>query len=265
MSMQMEPAAAPAPGAPGPLAPAVPGFGAGSVLSRAFSVWARNFPSFTAVAILFALPALLVTALGPAPEESRFGTPLARFLGNVLTLATTGALTHGVLQALDGREVRLGAMLATGVRKLGKLFLVSLGVGLLAMFGLLLLVVPGLIALCAFWVAAPVAVAEQGGAGEAMSRSATLTQGYRWPVLAALLVTFGAALALAAIAGFGVGFAATVLAGPEAVDHPAVDAIIELLSTVASGFLYAAPAVAYHDLRVLKEGVDTGQLSRVFD
>jgi hypothetical protein len=234
----------------------------GSVLSRAFSVWWGNAGVFTGIAVLFAMPGAAITLLGGGGEG---GTAAAGFVGGVLGLATTGALTQGVLQALAGREVQLGAMLGTGVRKLAKVFLVSMGVGILMLLGTILLVVPGMIAAATYWVAAPAAVAEEGGAGEAMSRSAVLSKGHRMTLFAAFGVTTLVTLAVGLGVAFGAEAVAAAIIGPPVENDPRLGAIVDLVAAAASTFAYAAPAVAYHDLRVLREGVDTGQLARVFD
>jgi uncharacterized membrane protein len=119
-----------------------------------------------------------------------------------------------------------------------------------------LLIVPGLIVSTMLFVATPVCVVEQLGPFASMERSAQLTNGHRWKIFALLL-----------------------LAVPTAIVSEAVDLTVEMVDggeLVASvgqviwdAIWGAADAVlviaAYHDLRVVKEDVDTEQIAVVFE
>jgi hypothetical protein len=230
--------------------------GVGSLLGRTFSVWWRNVVPFSGVALLLQSPLVLQPLLldGASAGGEAAWSVAATLLGLVLGLVVAGALTHGVIQSLDGRPVRLGGLLGTGFRKMWRILLVSLGVGIVTMLGFLLLIVPGLVAMSALYLAVPAAVVEPVDAGKAMSRSWNLTRGHRL-TLFLLLLLFG-------ILGGGVG---GFVAGLGLAGSPALVASGQALSIVLQGLTLAAPAVAYHDLRVAKEGVDTAQLLRVFE
>ena len=66
--------------------------------------------------------------------------------------------------------------------------------GVMVGIGFVLLVVPGLILACMFFVAVPVAVVERPGVFEALARSGRLTRGHRVPILGVLVATFYLAL-----------------------------------------------------------------------
>lgn len=244
-------------------APGNPPFSVGRVISRTFSVWSRNALVFTGVALLINLPAIALAFAGAGLTNRGPASALKPLLENVLALVTSGALTAGVLQSLGGERPGIGRLLATGLRKAGWIFLISLGVGLLVGCGTVLLIVPGLIALSGCYVAVPAVVAERDRGGtDAISRSWELTRGRRMKVLAVALVFALGALAVTFALGALFGYAATLLTGGVG---QGTMGLLEILAIVLAGIAQCAPAVTYHDLRVEKEGVSTEQLAAVFE
>jgi hypothetical protein len=236
-------------------------FTAGAVIGRSFSTWFRNLVPFSIVTLLVNVPVFAIEAIvAPGPSgESGWGVVPARFVSALANLVVTAALTYGVLQSLRGETVPLGRLLGSGFSKMGSVLLVSIGFGLIVFLGFVLLVVPGVIALCALYVAVPAVVVEDVGPGEALGRSRTLTKGSRWSILAVALVVGVVTFVAAAAAG------ALVALGVSALPHPVPallsTAIVALLTPLGA----CAAAVAYHDLRVAKEGVDTATLVKVFE
>lgn len=243
-------------------ASSAPPFSVGSVLSRAPAVWARNAGPFTVVALLLQLPPFALAVgrrflHGPVVGPDLLQTAVDNFFG----LATAGALTYGVLRALRGERTRTGAMVAIGLRNFGRIFVTSFAVGLVTFVGSLALIVPGIVAIVGLYVAIPAAVAEPGIGAlvEAPRRSWELTRGRRFPVLgvaAVSFITFTVAIILVVtLLRLMVGM----------VPWPAGMALTRTFMAIAAGILYTVPAVAYHDLRVEKEGVSTADLVKVFE
>ena len=131
------------------------------------------------------------------------------------------------------------------------MILAALGVGLAA----ILLVFPGLMLFVMWYVAVPVCVVERAGPITSMGRSRELTKGYRWKVFGMLLL-----VGLFQMVGAG------VIAGMSYTAGTAVGLIVNLIWTaIVSAFSAVLAVVAYHDLRVAKEGVDTDQIAAVFE
>ena len=165
-----------------------------------------------------------------------------------------------MLTSLRGGRAPLGALFGTGFRKMGAVFATGFRVGLWVLLGVLLLVVPGVMWYCALYVAVPAVVVEAGlaSSADALQRSRELTSGSRWAifVVAALVgvvnaVAFGVAAVLAALA--------------QALPHPIAVLLATAVIALASTFGACASAVAYHDLRVAKEGIATADLVKVFE
>lgn len=231
-----------------------PGLTAGSLLARTFAIWARNLPAFAAAALVVFSPLLALTAFYGEALSAAF-RPTRELISLILSFVLTGAVTSLVLRQLAGQRGGLAASLGVAAERVFAIFTTSFWGGLAVVGGLLLLVLPGLWLFAVFFVAVPVAVVERPGAFASLWRSAELTKGYRAHCLAAALLltllSLGVVAALAAAAGLG-ETRAGLIAGE------AIGALVGSLGSVAS-------AVAYHDLRVAKEGADPGAMARVFE
>lgn len=125
-------------------------------------------------------------------------------------------------------------------------------VGLAATFGLLLLVVPGVIVLLVWFVAVPVVAMEGATVPEALRRSAALTRGHRARIfgIVVLLILIGL-VASALVGGIlggtlpSTGFGASV----------AVEAVAILVGALIGAWSGAVQAVVYIDLRIRSEGL----------
>ena len=242
----------------------------GSVFQRTFTIWAGNLVPFCLVGLIVQSPVLL-TLVGI--EVTGASMPLLqRVLGlvsNILTLILAGGVTYGVFQHLRGEKADFGEILRLGLSRLGTVWGTAILTGLAIALGMCALLIPGLILMTRFWVAVPVAVIEAPGAFAAMGRSGELTEGNRWRVFAVAL-TLGAAMFVAALfLGLGLALfqgsseAATL---GEGLAEPAwSQALLEILLIPLQALNAVAPAIAYHDLRVGKEGADVEDLLRVFE
>ena len=102
-----------------------------------------------------------------------------------------GALVYALVQLKEGRRPTYFEAISVGRRNWGRLFSARFQAGIWIVFGLVLLVVPGIVLMvrCAFIDA--VVVLEGVGGNRARSRSAELTRGFRWQIFLAGLLFFG--------------------------------------------------------------------------
>lgn len=165
-----------------------------------------------------------------------------------------------MLESLRGGRAPIGTLFGTGFRKAGWVFAVSFRVGIWLLLGTLLLVVPGIVWYCALFVAVPAVVVESklGSSADALQRSRDLTRGDRWGIFAVAAVSFVLAVAITVAV-------AALLAFAEALPPPIVMVLANAVVALASTFGAITAAVAYHDLRVVKEGAATEDLARVFE
>lgn len=232
----------------------------GRVFALAFSCWAAELVPFTLVGLIVYTPSLIGYGLMAAAEAGQLPVVVFGLFANILTLVLSGAVTYGVFQHLRGGTVGAGELLRTGFSKLGAVLAVGIVTGIGIALGVCALIVPGLILLTRWWVAVPVAVIESPGLAESLSRSTALTEGNRWRVLAVALGLTVVGGLVGAVAGAAVNALLPSATGPAL-----RTLLLKVLLLPVQILAAVAPAIAYHDLRVGKEGADVSDLLEAFD
>ena len=228
----------------------------GDVLSGSWRLFVSRFGSFTALALVAFAPHLLFVLLAPSGAASAIFPVLSYILEVACTSIAHAAIIYGVIQVLRGRGFTFGESMRIGLGRFGPILGLSLLVGVLAVLGLILLIVPGFIVATMFAVAIPVCVAERAGVGASMKRSAFLTKGNRWRIFA---ITLLVAFATSFVVGFIVAFLARL-------EGAMVAALVRYPMVATLGAFNAVVAgVLYHQLRMAKEGVDIEKIAAVFD
>jgi hypothetical protein len=243
-------------------------FRVGHVLTKAWSVFSRNFLTFMLVTGIANLPPLLIqqpVPVAPAdPFQNLRTTMLAAFLSIVLTYLATAMVVFGAFEVMRGRPVNLGESAKVALRRFFPIIGLAIVVPVLIYLGAILLIVPGIILYTMWFVATPVCVVERLGTFRSMGRSRQLTKGNRWRVLGLSLVIFIPALIVGSIV------AGVMLQGGAAALNEAFGSTLGKIANLLWGAFWTAfyavvVVVSYHDLRVAKEGVDTDQIAAVFD
>ena len=252
----------------------VTAFSVGDIISTSFRVYFSNLPTFLPLSLIVFLPSFAVALI---PESSSVNNPVvidpsqvtpARLLelglvtmreGFVLLLCGVwlqAAFAFGVVRNLRGGSIGFAEMFVHSVRLLLPAILVAVIVAFATTIGFLLLIVPGVFIALVLWVAVPAAVVERSGL-RALGRSARLTDGFKGQI-------FGLALVLI-LFQFVAGSAVALLIGTVTSVTFVVWLGSQLFGVLLSGIWATAVSVTYHDLRVVKEGVDTQVVARVFD
>jgi len=210
----------------------------GAVIRRVFDIYVEQAAVLMpAAAVVFAFTGILGGVLIAASPTLAF---LAVAIDLVAVTLFTGMVVQLVADVQDGRrDATPRQLLGAAAPVLGQLILVGVVVAVGIMAGFILLILPGLILITMWSVAAPVVVLEHPGVFAALRRSRLLVRGNGWRVFAvilALVVLVGAAGnlidAAAESAGTGAGIVARVVVG--------------VLSAPLSAL---AAAVLYFDLR----------------
>jgi len=253
-------------------------FTAGGLVARSFGAWWRNLLPFVLLSVIASAPMMAgslwlfqgVFALRPGqppPPEVLADLPMRAGLFALawaaavgLQVVFAGALTFATCADLSGRRPGIREMLRVGTRRglpvVGVGFAMWLGI----VAGLLLLLAPGVMLACTWAAAIPAAVVERPGVLGALRRSAALTRGRRWQVLGGFLAILG----LLWVITLAVQVASVALALPLGGGPLAALLASQLANAVLAGLPAVAMAVAYHDLRLEKEGVDAEEIVRVF-
>ena len=236
-------------------------FQAGSVMSRGFAIFFRNFVPFMLLAGLVFSPLIVYTALidlsldNPNLVDAIQTWMIVVIAGSIpLGMLLSATLVYGTFQQLRGQPASIGECLSYGIGRIFPVLGVALLAGLCIILGLVLLVIPGVIVATMLWVAIPVAVVERPGIVASLRRSTELTSGNRWRILGILVVLNVIERVMSFI-----------------IENAVLEniALYLAMSLVIAAFIAAIDsvitAVGYHDLRVAKEGVDTSQIASVFD
>ncbi|WP_374657984.1 YciC family protein [Phenylobacterium sp.] len=250
-------------------------FDFGRVVKNTFQVIGSNLKELLVLsAPLSGLPALalgwaqVAYAGGEAPSAATglatFGLGAVGFvvavIGSALLQAT---IVRVAVSTLNGQSASAFAEMRKSIPFIAPLLGLGLLVGLGVMLGTMLLIVPGVILMIMWSVAAPAFVVERIGVFDSLSRSRNLTRGHRWRIfglfVAYLAVYFAAALVLGGVA---VAFSFAGGAGASAIASVVGDALASVIGGVISS---AGAAAIYYELRAIKEGVGVNQLASVFD
>lgn len=254
-------------------------FSAGSVIGRALGVTGKNFLTFFLIALIVMGPVVALQRLigvgepvaraagerkparrggGEAEAAAKRPDPKKELAGMVLNFVGQsvlgGAFAFGVFQSLRGGRAGVGECLSRAFGRIAPILGVSLVYGVAVGLGSLLLLVPGIMIACAWYLSVPVTTVERLGVGASLGRSGDLTRGYRWSIFGMfLLVTLlGVVVTL-------------VLAGVLAALGPIVALFgMGIVAVFIALFAGTLSAVCYHDLRLVKEGASTEELLRVF-
>ncbi len=161
----------------------------GAVLSRVFRVYREQFSTLIQVSVVvFGVTGILNVVLVAASSTLSF---LSTFITLVGTFIFTGAIVELVADIQDNRrDASIGELFSPVFPVLGQLLLVGIVAGICTGIGFVLLVIPGLILLTIWAVAAPVVVLERPGGLGALGRSRELVRGNGWRVFAVIFVLF---------------------------------------------------------------------------
>ncbi|MBV9110058.1 MAG: hypothetical protein JO306_11675 [Gemmatimonadetes bacterium] len=219
------------------------------VLDAAFQVIrARYVDMFLAVGLV-TFPAYALDLFIP-DELSKLGTLIHGFL----MMFGAAAVVVIASDAYVGRQRSVREAVGAALSRWGSLWGVSLMKNLLIGFGILFLVVPGVIALIVTFAMVPAVMVEDASTSDAFDRSRALARDQWGRVFVSVVLGFGMMYVAYFSLLLGIGVVIGLLGGNVT---PSADAIM-------SQFFYAAiyplpvtvATLMYYDLRVRKEGFD---------
>ena len=159
-------------------------------------------------------------------------------LGNALVALT-------VVQQLRGETVNVGSNVQRVLARIVPLVLTVFYGFVVVCAGLLALIIPGLIAMTAFFVAIPACILDRTGPNSSLSRSADLTRSHRWPIFAVIAAFLILNIILNAALNKILGAIAATLW------H---QVRLLLVGAIVPAFWTVVIAVIYFDLRAATEG-----------
>jgi hypothetical protein len=191
----------------------------GAVIRRVFDIYVDQAPVLLpASAVVFVVTGIVTALLVAAAPGLAL---LALLLSLVATTLFTGMVVELVADLQDGRrDHSVGDLLRAAAPVIGQLILVGIVAAIGIVIGFVLIIVPGLILITIWAVAAPVVVLERPGVFPALGRSRELVRGNGWQVFGVIFVLFflvlfvSSGIEIAAdSAGTGAGLVARVVVG----------------------------------------------------
>jgi len=191
----------------------------GGVIRRVFSIYVDQASVLMpAAAVVFVFTGIIAGLLVVAsPGLALLAFAIIIVASNVFT----GMVVELVADVQDGRrDATAGQLLRAVSPVLGQLILVGIVVAIGVVVGFVLIIIPGLILLTIWSLAAPVVVLEHPGVFAALTRSRELVRGNGWQVFGVIVLleilvgVVGFIIeAAAASAGSGAGLVARVVVG----------------------------------------------------
>jgi hypothetical protein len=159
----------------------------GSVISRTFNIYADQ------ASVLLPAAAVVFVMVGIIDAVLVAVAPVLLLIGFIISLVAitlfTGMVVELVADVQDGRrDATVGQLLNAATPVLGQLILVGILAGVGITIGFILIIIPGLILITIWSVAAPVVVLEHPGALNALGRSRELVKGNGWQVFGVIVV-----------------------------------------------------------------------------
>ena len=217
------------------------------ILDASFQLYRAHASALIVIAAIVFVPPAVLGAMAPS-ELGR----VIELAGNLLIPVAQGATAVLVAAAFDGRSIEAGEAFGQLRGRIGTLVLLQIVSGILMVFGLVLLVVPGIIAIIWTAVSQPVAAIEGVPTTESLRRSRDLARGHGMHVLGTLLLMVVLLFAMLIGGGLAVG----ILASLVGLGEGAIDFVAELLIVPLYPLLGVATSLLYFDLRVRREGAD---------
>jgi hypothetical protein len=259
----------------------------GNVVSRGVGAIRANFLPFFGAALLCAgLPSFVqqyslysgfgAALSGASPDPGAMLASTVWMLGAFLLyifgyFLLQGFVTRSSILTMMGRDPDHAASLGIALRLLLPLIGLAIVSAIAIMVGFILLIVPGLMVMVAFLVAAPALVEERRGVMESIRRSRDLTRGSRWLIFLLLILFWVVSVivstllnTVAGVSMLGPQLAAggTGIALPNALLAGLAGGIAATLSALFNTVLVAS---LYVELRTVKEGASTEVLAGIFE
>ena len=256
-------------------------FDIGDVIKAGLSTYWKNLPNAIVLAAIGVTPLIVFLAFAFAwvlGDDTGAGSVFwSGFAAYAFVLCfylfwIEAGMTFVVVRTLRSGPPGLGETLAFTVRALPRVSVVGLLCLVFVTLGTLVLIVPGILLWLALWVRVPVAAVERIGVWQCVKRTHELTKGAKGRIFGIDLLIYGASYLVSVLAGaasmaigwaFGWSLEEALLSETNLAVFGVV--VIAFSAAVYWSVRAAVVAVSYHDLRVIKDGADTGQIAKVFD
>ncbi len=206
----------------------------GGVIRRVFNIYVDQASVLMpAAAVVFVFTGIIAALLVTASPGLLLVALLIDLVAGTLF---TGMVVELVADVQDGRrDASPGQLLRAVTPVLGQLIFVGIVAGIGIVVGFILIIVPGLILITIWSVAAPVVVLEHPGVFAALRRSRELVRGNGWQVFGVILVLY---ILVGAVSIIVEGIAESAGSGAGIVVRVIVGVLTAPLSALAASVIY---------------------------
>ncbi|HWY88667.1 MAG TPA: hypothetical protein VNX28_18280 [Gemmataceae bacterium] len=166
----------------------------GDILDRGLKMLLANLPAFYLINLMVLWPVIIFQIAFPmvAPPDSPasifIGIWIALILAIIVQPIGSAAMLHIISQDFVDQRVTIGSAIRFAMRRFGSLLGTSILTGIVVGVGLCLCGVPGVLFYVWYALFAQIVVVENLGGMNALNRSKTLTEGFRWRVFGVLIL-----------------------------------------------------------------------------
>jgi hypothetical protein len=162
----------------------------GRVFERIFKIYGEQFTLLIPAALVLFIPVAIINGLVLASGEG-WAFLISALVALVATFWYQGMVVEAVRDIVDGRrDQTVGSLFSSVSPVIGTLIGAGLLAGLIVVIGLILIIVPGLIALTLLALVAPAVVIDRAGVTAALRRSRELVRDNAWRVFGVIVVLF---------------------------------------------------------------------------
>lgn len=232
---------------------------AGQIIGDSIRLYVQNLPVIFVIYGLPLFPLIVIEAAAAASHDE--ATNLAALaVETVISMFTLGAVTFAVSDICLGNRPSIRRSYAALFRVFWPYLLTYLLVVTATLVGLVLLVVPGLIAMMLLLFCLQVAIIERRGPIESCKRSIQLGKGYYWRNFGVLLL----AILLAGVAILAIGMTLGIIAVVADSDPESFifNLLVGVLGSLAAPLLQIPAILLYYDMRARKEHFDGAALAQ---
>lgn len=216
--------------------------GVGTILVRSAQSVRATWPQILVCALVCFVPIELVRLFEPSGGAGAVSFPAAVLFG----ILHDCAITRVTIEHARGRTPTTRDALARAARLVVRCFAMEIVRALLILGGMLLLLVPGIIASMRYSLAVPALVERDVASTKALQASARLTDGYKWRLF--LVFTGSALVAMVPVVSLGLVVEVLGTSVPSAL-AVALGLVVDWIANVTLGVALSVPAaVAYAEL-----------------
>jgi hypothetical protein len=241
-------------------------FSIGRVLGDSFGIYARNFISFSVLALLIGLIDLLITIFYPrirSADPAGFDVVLMIFVMLLTYSLTQATIIYGTFQDLRGDKAHVGNCITHGLASMFPVIIGSIFLSIFIGLASLLVLIPGLILMTMWWVYIPAIVVERKRIFDGFGRSVELTRGRGWAIFGIIIIILISSIVVTFVTHI---ISTSVVTISASTDISFAALILDYVgSSLTAAFGAVVVAVGYYHLRTEKDGVDVNQIASVFD